>query len=198
MEEELLEHLKELKALGFGYNNSKSIRLKIESHGSSNSFEKIRSFSGNHYDDISTDVLFDVYFIQFQLYNREEDVKSSLISIIKAIYFRPELKELRIIYLDTVIDFIISNRFDEKQVFQMRHYFKRFLSYSKMKWGKESALISKGNYILELLEDDTFLTKKSSDEISDFIENWLQISIKYRPKEEALDYASQAIYESMV
>lgn len=161
---------------------------------------KFINFIEKHQDStsIQDDDIAEAHIIVAEKYSSENNI-DELLHLIKAIKYQPEDLKLREEYLTSFLFYL--NRNKEKWLVKELQLFKkeflRYLEYCLMKWGKEKKLYYPILHILERIES---LEKQSVDSpegpLSSFCDKWQNVTAKYRPVEQAFDYASQIIYEN--
>ena len=125
----------------------------------------------------------------------------TLIKLLIEIKANDNDRELREEYLLQIENFLNNSKGmlvrDDLELF--RKEFQRFIKFVSMKWGSESVLHIISTRILYLVESlYSQASDESTGELSDLCREWDNANAIYRPDKQALDYASQIIYETVI
>ncbi len=189
--EQTLTVLKLLKMAGYGFNTNLSVSYNIDGK----EIKNFMKFGRENEYEFSEDELFDIYYIIHQLQIQKSNYKKAILYLLRSIKYQPDNEVLRGRYLNLFLSYISSIRFKIKDELRIEIFkeFLRFKEYSKMVWGGESNI---NNYSEKIIKElDCEMVEQSTKEIEDFINDWIDINQRYRPDEQALDYASQLIYK---
>ena len=141
--------------------------------------------------------LYQAHFLISQEYSNTNNIKE-LLHLLKTIKFRPEDLSLRFHCLSRHLYYLNYNQKEwvKKDLQTIKKETFRYCNYFLMKWGEDYQAY---NILLNILERINFLEKTCSEDpegpLSKFCEEWEYTNSKYRPEDQALDYASQIIYE---
>ena len=125
----------------------------------------------------------------------------NLIKLLIEIRANPDDKNLREEYLLKLEDFLSNseNQLVKNDLDLFRKELYRFIKFASLKWGSDSDLYFISSRILHKVDS---LCMSSSDNLSgnlsELCEEWDNANATYRPDEQALDYASQIIYETVI
>ena len=125
----------------------------------------------------------------------------ALIKLLIEIKANEDDQALREEYLLQIENFLNNSKKllvrEDLELFQKE--FQRFLKFVELKWGKDSKLYTQCTQILHLIESIEYqITKDAEGELSDLCREWDNANAIYRPDKQALDYASQIIYETVI
>ncbi len=196
---ELLRILGILKQAGFGYNGNPYAQIHVGNIYTKESLtlEELKSFEAGTEISLSDDELFEIYFIIHQVHDVEKNSEEAILYLLRAIKFKSFEESIRQRYLNIFFHFISTIKFqisDEIRV-EIVKEFLRFKEYSKMTWGEESEIYKYSGRIIDALDCEQIETQKEN--LKDFIYRWLDINRRFRPDEQALDYASQLIFNKI-
>ncbi|MEP1939491.1 MAG: hypothetical protein ABJK11_08015 [Balneola sp.] len=193
---EVLQTIGVLKQAGFGYNENPNLKMLVRDINTKegSTLEDLKSFEAAPEDDLSEDELFEIYFIIHQMHDAEKNQAEAILFLLRSIKYKPKEISIRQRYLNIFLRFISSVKYqirDEDRI-EIFKEFLRFKEYSKMTWGGDSDIYKYSETIIKELDCEQI--EAPSEDLEVFIYRWIEINRRFRPDKQALDYASQLIY----
>lgn len=132
--------------------------------------------------------------------SKKKSDQKAIIYYVKAIKYLPEDISIRNKFIKHIISFLRENdeKFVKNDLSILKEEFSKLLRYVQLKWGRESKLAMNIYNLINEIERINYLsTDNEEGPLSDFIADVEILLKKYRPVEQALDYASQIVYDTI-
>ncbi|SMO94798.1 hypothetical protein [Fodinibius sediminis] len=197
---DVLKLVKILEKTGLSVQSSSDLNIKtiLKSGENNDLIESLKKYEAPNETSLSNDELFEIYQTISKLHKSDSNNYQDLLYQIRSIKYKPTDQTVRINYLSDFLEFTIQKRdeFTREEIDSLLKEFFRFNNFIEMKWGRDNEVFKLSQQILEELEaNDPSNRDRKNEELSKFIERFRDVNRRYRPDEQALDYASQIIYE---
>jgi len=201
-ESEAKKVLRVLKEIGLLSQKDEPIDLNLNlgEDVSGISLSEFKKFETEKDTNLSLEKIYEIYLSIAFLHKHDSNQFESILYKLRAIKYDPANLELRVGYLKDFRNLVLDHiQYCNKDDFNsIEKEISRFKKFSEIKWGLNNKISNKCNELLYELEDSRIqVGTKKNDNWDNFINEWININRRFRPDEQALDYASQIILEQL-
>ncbi|MCW9705770.1 hypothetical protein [Fodinibius salsisoli] len=184
--------------LSFQGDGALRISLSFKDQSDDDLLDSLKQFEASKNTNLTDNDLFDIYQTIATLHKVDSNKFQNLLYQIRSLKYKPSAQSVKQDYLSDFLEFTKQKRdeFTREEIECLLKEFFRFNKFIEMKWGRENEVFKLSQQILDELEAyDASNRNMKNEELSKFIESFREVNRKYRPDKQALDYASQIIYE---